>query len=46
MINKRVISKGYLIELINECTDKEFIEIIIHWLKLYDKIVIREETHK
>lgn len=46
MINKRIISKGYLIYLINEFTDKEFIDIIIHWLKLYDEIVIREEVHK
>ena len=46
MINKRVISKSYLISLINECTDKEFISIIINWLERYEKIVIREDTRK
>lgn len=46
MINKRTMSKDYLIKLMNISTDKEFKDIIIRWLKLYDKIVIREEARK
>lgn len=46
MINKRTMSKDYLIKLMNLSTDREFKEIIIKWLKLYDKIVIMEEARK
>lgn len=46
MINKRTMSKDYLIKLMNLSTDREFKEIIIKWLVRYDKIVIREEVHK
>lgn len=46
MINKRTMSKDYLIKLINLTTDKEFIKIVINWLERYDKIVIKEEVHK
>lgn len=46
MINKRTMSKDYLIKLMNLTTDREFKEIIIKWLVRYDKIVIREEVRK
>ena len=46
MINKRTMSKDYLIKLMNITTDREFKEIIINWLERYEKIVIREDTCK
>lgn len=46
MVNKRIISKDYLIKLMYVTTDKEFKQKIFQWLQIYDKIVIREDTSK